>query len=57
MIGEHSSKPIWLAKHRIGGNSVVIKEINNQKYQFYTEKNGISEGNALYLFKESPYMV
>ena len=57
LIGEGSSNPVWLAQHRIAGCSVAIKEINNDKYSFYSENNGISEGKALYLLKESPYMI
>ena len=57
LIGEGSCNPVWLAEHRIAGCKVAIKEINNDKYTYYSENNGISEGKALYLFKESPYMI
>ena len=57
VIGEGSCNPVWLAEHRIAGCTVVIKEINNEKYTYYSENNSISEGKALYLFKESPYMI
>ena len=57
LIGECSNFPIWLATFRFTGQNVVIKAIPDYLYQDRIMQNKISEAEALYMFKQSPYIV
>ena len=57
MIGDCSSFPIWFATFRFTGQNVVIKAIPEYLYQDRAKYNKISEAEALYMFKQSPYIL
>ena len=57
LIGECSSFPIWYARFRFTGQPVVIKAIPEYLYKDRLSQNKISEAEALYMFKQSPYIV